>query len=197
MSEEEVKIKVTDKRHWVSENEDGELLDDEPKKKLPSYVEQLKEEVEAGKKKLDEYTTAYKSKMDENDEFRARLQNDVDKRVDSGTALILKELIPVVDNLELAIASAKETQDFDKLLEGVLMIKSSLLSVLKDFGMEEIECKGLPFNPNNAEAVAVDEVENKTDDGIVLDLFQPGYKKGDILLRPARVKVGKARIDNE
>ncbi len=187
--EEEIKVKVTDKRHWVNEDDDngGEANLD----MLPTYVQNLERQLAVGDTKLKEYVAAFKEKMAENDQFRARLQKDVDRRVEVALASMLKEIVPAIDNLTLAVDSAKGSNDIEKLIEGVSMTQAALLNALKNCGMKEVDCLGEEFNPAIAEAVGVEPVSEMEKENKVAQVLQPGYMLGDLLVRPARVKVGK------
>jgi len=192
MSEE--KVKVTDKRHWAKAQEEGEPSGEETAgERLPTYVENLKKQVEAGEAKLQEYISAYREKMAENDRFRERLQKDVERRVEGGMAEIFRNLLPMLDNFELAMTHARETHDIEKLMEGVSMIKFGLLNQLLAAGMKEVDCLGKEFDPAMAEAVSVEDVTDESSEHKVLEIIQPGYMLNGLLLRPARVKVGRHR----
>ncbi|GMT42294.1 MAG: protein GrpE [bacterium] len=190
MEKEEVELKVSDKRHWAAEEQDGN--EGAPNlERLPTYVDQLKKQIEQGGVKLEEYKSAYKERMAENDQFRERLSKDVEHRVESGLANILRMMIPVLDNLQLATESARNNKDIERLLEGVGMIRSGLLNALYECGMKELECLGAEFDPAVAEAVEVKSVKDKEKDNKVLEIVQTGYHLNDKLLRPAKVRVGK------
>ncbi len=192
MSEEKVKVKVTDKRHWAKAQEEGDSSGEGTgSERLPTYVENLKQQVAAGEEKLQEYIAAYREKMAENDRFRERLQKDVERRVEAGLADIFRDILPMLDNFELAMTHARATHDIEKLIEGVSMIKSGLLNQLLSAGMKEVDCLEKEFDPAIAEAVAVEDVTDESMDHKVLEIIQPGYMLNDLLLRPARVKVGR------
>lgn len=189
MSESEQEIKVNDKRHWATEEavEGGEP----DLERLPTYVEQIQKQAEQSDAKLKEYINAYKDKMAENDRFRQRLSKDVERRAEAMLVDFLRTALPVMDNLNLAIESAENGGDFNKLVEGVGMIRSGLSSALAGCGMEEVECLGENFDPEIAEAVEIVEVKEKEKDGKTLKIVQAGYRINDRLLRPAKVGVGK------
>lgn len=192
MSDKEIKVKVTDRRHWVKDGEKTEDPDVKPYlERLPTYVEKLEKQMLENDAKLKEYISAYKKRIAENDEFRARLQKDVDRRVETGMANFIKEVLPVMDNFDLAIESTEASRDMGKLIEGVSMIKSGLLNVLLGYGMKEIDCLGKEFDPAVAEAVHIEKVKEEEKDNRVLEVLQPGFMLNEMLIRPARVKVGR------
>lgn len=189
MSEKEQEIKIKDRRHWVADSNGGDEETDDGK---PSYVKQLEQKLEANDEKLKEYTSAYKSKMAENDQFRARLENDVERRVEIKTAELMRGILPVLDNLAMAGESARSADDPLKVAQGIGLIQSELTSLLGKFGMKELDCLGKEFDPAVAQAVSVENCDDRQQDGKVLAVIQKGYTMGELLIRPAMVKVGKA-----
>lgn len=104
---------------------------------------------------------------------------------------ILTKLLPIVDNFERAIALEQSTnEELNKFLEGFKMIYANLLSVLKSFGVEEIEALGKPFDPSKMEAVLTESIVEE-EPNVVLDVLQKGYIYKDKVLRPAMVKVNE------
>ncbi len=188
MSEKEQELKITDKRHRITGKNGG---DEEKSDRIPSYVENLQKQLEANDNRMKEYIAAYKAKMLENDQFRTRLEKDVDRRVEMKIAEFMRGLLPVLDNLSLAGETAKSTNDVENVVKGIGLIRSGLLNLLRQLGMRELDCLGKEFDPAVAEAVSVEESREKEKNGKVLEVLQTGYVIGDMLLRPAKVKVGK------
>ena len=193
MSETKPELIIKDKRHWVDdENAERKLDGDEPDlERMPTFVKQLQLQADEHDKKLKEYISAYKAKMAENDQFRARLEKDVERRVEQGIGNLIRQIVPVLDNFDLAIGSADKAQSIDKLVEGMVLIRKSINEILSKAGITEVECLGKEFNPAIAEAVSGVPVEDKSKDNIVIEVLQPGYVLNELLIRPARVKVGK------
>ncbi len=189
---DEVKVKVSDKRHWVN----PDALKEDAKDKLdlerhPSFVAKLEEQMAENDKKLKEYIAAYKQKMAENDEFRARLQKDVEKRVDTAVANFFRQTIPLVDQIEMALNAAEKNHDIATLIDGLKMIQSGFARTFADFGLEALEVKGAPFNPADAEALQMMPVNVKEQDNTVMEVVQQGYRMKELLIRPAKVIVGR------
>ena len=189
---EDIKVKVMDKRHWANPEalaKDGKETID--LKRAPHLVAQLEEQMAENDKKLKEYIAAYKQKMAENDEFRARLQKDVDKRVETATASFFRETLPLMDQLDMALSAAEQTRDAATLITGLKMIQSGFVRMFAEFGLTEVECEGKPFNPAEAEALQAMPVREKNKDNMVLDVVQPGFRMKEMLIRPAKVIVGR------
>ena len=117
--------------------------------------------------------------------FRKRSEKEKQDSYVFAKSDTIKELLPVIDNLERALQS--EQQDFDGLKKGVEMTFESLMSTLKKLGIEVYGKSGDTFDPNLHNAVMHIEDENLKD-GEIVDVFQKGYKIGDKIIRPAMVK---------
>jgi len=108
---------------------------------------------------------------------------------------ILKELLPVVDNLERAIKSAKASRNTEALIHGVELTLKQFLEVLGKFGVRPISSVGQSFDPSRHEAVT--RVENPdTPENTVVEEFQKGYLLHERVLRPAMVAVATGGNDD-
>lgn len=109
---------------------------------------------------------------------------------------LVKEMLPVIDNLERAIQSSssqEDREDFKKsILEGVTMTLNEILKVLDRFHVKPIEALQTPFDPNFHEAVGQEE-NDEVADGTVIREYQKGYLLHDRLVRPSMVVVSKAK----
>ncbi len=181
-------FQVTDRRFWV---EDETAVDKasvaDPK--YPSFVEELKARTEASEMKLEERLKAVDL---EYSAFRQRLSKDLDRQVKGEKAGLLCDILEVVDNLERAVESGKNTSDVETLLGGVELILEQLIRKLSSANVEAIENKGQPFDPEEAEAMGVVQVDEPELDQKVLEIITKGYRLTDgQVLRPALVMVGQ------
>ena len=124
-------------------------------------------------------------------EMRQRLTKTLEDRAKQGQFNFLTTLLPVLDNLNLAIKAGEKDSSFEHLLEGVEGTARSFEQALMSVGVEAVPAVGAEFDPELHEAVDTVEVEPADDDKITAE-YARGYKFGDRLLRPARVQVGKA-----
>ncbi len=124
------------------------------------------------------------------DNFRKRSRRDVEDAERRGRETLLRELLPVFDNLERATSHAETAADVNSLVDGVMMVHRQFLDTLVKNGIERIEALGQPFDPAVHEAIQQVETE-EYDPGTVANVFQAGYRMGDRLVRPSMVVVAK------
>lgn len=206
--DEQEGIKVEDKRRF---NTQGERLDggkaEEKREPVKSAREielenRLKEETtrrEAAEGKLVGVQAKFdeiKTQMErETAEMRQRLMKTLEDRAKQGQFNFLTTLLPVLDNLNLAIAASETDASFEHLLTGVKGTARSFEQALMSVGVESVVSTGADFNPELHEAVDMVETDPEADGKITAE-YSRGYKFGDRLLRPARVQVGKARAQS-
>ena len=124
------------------------------------------------------------------DNYRKRTLREQTARTASASQALVARLLPVLDNFELAVSSAEQSRDFDRMLKGVEMVLGALREVLEGEGLVKIEAEGKPFDPERHEAVIAVEQEG-SEPGMVVDIVRAGYELGGKVLRPAMVKVAK------
>ncbi len=151
------------------------------------------EEIEGLRKKAaerDELHDGYLRKAAEFENYRKRVTKEMAALRSSAAADALKGLFPVLDNFRRALASAESTRDFDRLFEGVRMIESSFLILLRQQGVSEVGAIGETFDAAFHEAVCQEETD-RAPDGTILDVLERGWRLGERLLKPARVRLAK------
>lgn len=128
------------------------------------------------------------------DNFRKRTQREREAMVAFGNERLLLALLPVLDNLERALAQAAASGSTDALVEGVRMTYGLFLAELKKFGVEQMQAAGRPFDPAIHEAIAQLPAPH-VEDGTVLDEACKGYTLNNRLLRAAQVTVARGGRD--
>ena len=124
------------------------------------------------------------------DNFRKRTIKEKMELVERGSEGAWKAILPVLDDMERAVAASAKSDDIVALREGETLVMKKFESVLNTAGIKAIECVGMPFNEEDQEAVARFAAgEDKR--GLVIDCVQRGYKMGDHVLRYAKVVVGE------
>jgi molecular chaperone GrpE len=124
------------------------------------------------------------------DNYRKRVQKETANLLKYGAENALREILPVVDNLDRALDSArKHTESNSQLIEGIEMIMTQFRNALEKLGVKSIETVGHPFDPNKHDALLRVHAPGVTE-GAVLNEIRKGYYFYDKVLRPAQVTVG-------
>jgi len=122
--------------------------------------------------------------------FKKRLLREKEDYFKFATSAILEEIIPVMDNLDLALAHGKQTEACKDLIIGVEMTMNIFLDTMKKHGLEQIAAVDVPFDPSRHEALGQVERDD-IDENTVCQMLQKGYMLKDRLLRPAKVMVSR------
>lgn len=194
--EDAPEVRVTDRRRiYLNDENNPSSSDIEQPNLKPSYVEELETRTKAAEKQIQEVQSRFdqlKHQLQrETDETRQRLNRAADERAAADKARFIASLLPVMDDLHRAIQAADEGADRDAIHEGIRRIASSFENSLMSANVEPIPSVGEPFDPELHEAVDTADVESD-EDGRVVQEYSRGFRIGDRLLRPARVKVGRA-----
>jgi molecular chaperone GrpE len=194
--DDEREIRVTDRRRIQLDddpNADPGTNVEVPNLK-PSYVEELEARTKAAEQKTLEVQSRFeqlrKQLQNETDETRQRLNRAADERAQREKANFIAALLPVLDNLERATEAAAGGGSTETIAEGIRQTASSFENALAAAGLEPIDAVGETFDPELHEAIETVEV-GQQDEGKVITQHTRGYKIGERLLRPARVKVGR------
>jgi molecular chaperone GrpE len=206
--------RVADKRRFTPE---GELIAAEENESAPeatledqstalSEIEMLRARLKESEDKrgeaerqvrdfADRFRHAQAQLKAETDEQRLRLQRTFDQKLEAARGDLVAGLLDTLDNLKRAITAAeksgKRESDFESLLEGVRATANMFEARMQTLGLSAVPSVGQEFNPEVHEAVESVPVPKDKDNQVIEEL-QTGYKFGDRLLRPARVRVGRA-----
>jgi molecular chaperone GrpE len=133
----------------------------------------------------DEYLELARRTQADFENFRKRTAKDLAAAGERAKVGLVRELLPVVDNLERALASGGEESS---LAEGVRLVLSELRGVLERNGVEALDPSGEQFDPTVHEALSTREADGQ-EPGVVVDVVEKGYRMSDTVVRPARVVV--------
>jgi molecular chaperone GrpE len=147
---------------------------------LQAKEEASEEEAEQG----EDYLALAQRIQADFENYRKRAAREAAAAGERAKSGLVRELLPVVDNLERALASAEDTEQH--LAEGVRLVHSELIAVLERNGVEQFNPAGDKFDPAEHEALSVRE---DGEPGLVLDVVEKGYRANGTVLRPARVVV--------
>jgi molecular chaperone GrpE len=135
----------------------------------------------------DEYLALAQRTQADFENYRKRVARESALAQERGVAKLVKELLPALDNLDRALAAAAED---DPLLEGVRLVRSELSAALARVGVESFAPLGQHFDPALHEAMATtSRPGNGCEEGTIVEVYQPGYRLGEHIIRPARVVV--------
>jgi molecular chaperone GrpE len=123
--------------------------------------------------------------------LRKRQKREIEDAKFEAKGKVLKEMLPVVDNLERAIEHATQQAGTNPIVEGVQLVLRQFMTAFERLDVVAIEAGGQPFDPNLHEAIS--QMESDQPPGTVVQVLQRGYRSGDRLLRPALVVVAKAK----
>ncbi|MBC7974262.1 MAG: nucleotide exchange factor GrpE [Myxococcales bacterium] len=123
--------------------------------------------------------------------LRKRQKREMEDAKLESKGRVLKEMLPVVDNLERAIEHATASAGTNPIVEGVQLVLRQFMTAFERLEVTPIEAGGQPFDPNLHEAIS--QQESDSPPGTVVQVLQRGYKSGERLLRPALVVVAKTK----
>src|SRR5215218_712031 len=150
----------------------------------PSGEEDPANEEERIVDERDEYLDLARRTQADFENYRKRAAREAAAAGERAKSGLVRELLPIVDNLERALVSAEEGEQH--LAEGVRLVHSELIAVLERNGIEQFNPAGDRFDPAEHEALSV---RNDGEPGLVLDVVEKGYRANGTVLRPARVVV--------
>ena len=150
-----------------------------------------KSPLEEALQQIDELKDKYLRSVAEFDNYRKRTLKEKAELILNGSEKAIAAVLPILDDMERAIANGEKTEDLNVLREGMSLIYTKFQKVLESIGVKEIETADADFDTDVHEAIAM--VPGMGDDkkGKVLDCVQKGYKLNDKVIRHAKVAVGQ------
>lgn len=195
---EEPAFKVNDRRWWVErENapdpaaEAGPAEEAPPVEEKPTFVAYLEKQLAERDQQLKEATARQRRAIAELERAQERIARDAQRQLEQNTRDLVASLLPVVDDLDRALAAARDSGRDPALTEGVELARRRFLSALADRGIARDEPLGQLFDPALHEAVSIIPAPAGTPTNTILAVVQPGYRTADALIRPALVAVAK------
>ena len=169
-----------------------------PRPQAPDLPEETVQEVRALRAKLEhkdrqieQVMEAYRAKKDETQKLRTRIEKTERRKFEQSKGDFIARFVESLDNLDRAIDSIENAFDPDSVLQGIMLVRSRLVQLLKEEGLEKIFVRGQIYDPTHSEAAGMEAVPDESQDGMVLKELQPGYMLKGSLLRVARVVVGR------
>ena len=195
-NEDRPRVKVTDKRRVHADDASG------PSGHGPSQPPVIRtggepavgvsegdtaNELEDAKRQAAQYLEHAQRIKAEFDNYRKRVLKEQTRAVEMAAEPLLRRLLEVLDEFDLALMAAEQKPDFDRFLHGVELVYAKLQEILRSEGLERIEADGKPFDPERHEAL----MQSGGHDGepVVADVLRQGYTLRGRVVRPAGVKV--------
>ncbi|MGZ4132334.1 MAG: nucleotide exchange factor GrpE [Actinomycetota bacterium] len=150
-------------------------------------VDDVADELQRARDEAQEYLRHLQRLQAEFDNYRKRVLREQTSAVELASEPVMRRLLEVLDDFELALMHAAEKPDYERFLKGVELVYAKLADALKAEGLERIEAQGRPFDPERHEAL----MQTGEGDGepVVADVLRPGYLLRGRVLRPAGVRV--------
>lgn len=172
---------------------DEEQVSESPKKKKKKeeIIDELKLKLDEKEKEVEQFKERCLYQQADFENFKKLKVKEKQEALRFGNETLIKELLPVIDNLERAIQHASKTEDSKNIIEGVELTLNGFLKVLEKFGVTRVDALEQAFDPNVHEAIAQEERGDKAPGTVIAEL-QKGYIMDGRLLRPAMVTVAKS-----
>jgi molecular chaperone GrpE len=154
-------------------------------------LEELRTKLASVEQDRDQYLNLFQRTRADFENFQKRLQRELSQERRYAFAPLVLDLLPVFDNLDRAMQAAKKANETGPLVQGVSLVQSQLLDVLKRNGITRIEAQSQPFDPNLHQAV-MQQPSSDAAPNTVLQVLEEGFMIHERVLRPAKVIVSSA-----
>jgi len=173
--------------------ENTQKADEKPLEKMTKS--ELLERINELQQETEKNHDLYLRSEAEIENIKKRNQKDKEEWVKYANESLIKEILPVIDNLEMAISHSQNENSVQALREGVELTLKGLRDALGKSGLEEVKAEGEPFDPNYHHAVS-EQADESVEAGVILLELQRGYTLNKRLVRPAMVIVSKGSADD-
>ena len=161
----------------------------------PDPIKELETKLAAAEKEKKDNWDRYLRGAADLENLRKRQKRELEDAKFEMKNKVLKEMLPVVDNLERAIEHASKDGEKNPIVEGVQLVLRQFTTAFERLEVTAVDAMGQPFDPNLHEAISQQESDQPA--GTVVQVLQRGYRSGERLLRPALVVVAKAKAQPE
>lgn len=190
--QEEPRLRITDKRRFANAAQEEVPGSREELGTASAQTEsaEVAVDIESARTEAQDYLDHLRRLQAEFDNYRKRVQRELQEARELGGAPVLARLLEVLDDFELALMAAEEKPDLDRFLHGVELVYSKFTDALKAEGLERMDVQGKPFDPEQHEALM--QTGDGDGDPVVADVLRPGYTLKGRVLRPAGVRVERS-----
>ena len=170
---------------------EGDGIEKSPREvTVEERINALLEEIERSQQQASEYLDGWQRERAEFANYKNRTAREKEEARAQISSEIIAKYLEILDDLELAIINRPAEDEAEAWVDGIELIHVKLNAILEDEGVEVIIAEGDTFDPNFHEAITYEE-DDDHQDGQVIEVVQKGYKLGDRVLRPAKVRVAK------
>lgn len=194
--EQRPRVRVTDKRRVRADAAEGEAVgatggsstsEASGQSEAPSGGAEPGA-IDKARNEASEYRDHLQRLAAEFDNYRKRVLKEQTRAVEMASEPLMRRLLEVLDEFELALMAAERKPDFDRFLHGVELVYAKLLETLRSEGLERIDAQGKPFDPSLHEAL-MQSGEGEGEEPVVADVLRQGYTLRGRVIRPSGVKV--------
>ena len=175
----------------LKETQDGNQEDKDATTGQEAQEETLENRLARSEAEVADLKDRLLRQMAEFDNYRKRTMKEKAEIILNGSAGVVTDILPVIDDMERAIANSSKSEDFNALKEGIELIYNKFMHILEQKGLQKISPKNEPFDTDFHEAIAMIPAPDEASKGLVLDCAIDGYKLNDKVLRHAKVAVGE------
>jgi len=181
------------KKEQEQKKEEAKEVEEVEAEVTSTGVESLKKELEEKTKLAEDYLSQLKYLQADFENYKKIVARERERYEVCATEELTKSLLPLIDNLEIAIASAKQNEDEPSFVEGIELIHKDLMAVLGKEGLKPIKAVGEKFDPYTHEVIMT-VVDHSLPEDTVLEELEKGYMLGSKVMRTSKVKVSKNAV---
>jgi molecular chaperone GrpE len=159
----------------------------------PTHLELLEERLRDADARVKEVQANHRAALEEMERAKWRVTRDAERQLRSWQSGFLASFIELLDDLDRAVAAAREHCPDDAVQDGLLLLQRRFLGKLAEHGVQRVEPRGARFDPYRHEAISIEPARAPVEDGVVVAVVAPGYVADGEVLRPARVVVARGR----
>ena len=180
------------KKEQEQKEEEAKEVEEVEAEVTSTEIESLKKELEEKTRLAEDYLSQLKYLQADFENYKKMVAREREMYETCATEELTKSLLPLIDNLEIAIASAKQNEDRASFVEGIELIYKDLMAVLGKEGLKPIKAVGEKFDPYTHEVIMT-VIDNGLQEDTVLEELEKGYMLGSKVIRTAKVKVSKVK----
>ena len=182
---------VTNEHEATTEDNSTETSNNRTVEGISDVTEELQNKLIEAQNQIDNIQDKYLRLCAEFENYRKRTMKEKTEIIKTAAEKTIIAILPILDDMERAIANMQKSDDAKALLEGVELINSKFLKILSNEGLHKIKTENSDFNTDFHEAIAMLPASNEEQKGKIVDCVQTGYQLNDKVIRHAKVAVAQ------